>query len=134
MAFQPQQIYPIDFNNSAAVGVDIPFNGSSVFKSNYQTKNAIKNNLINVFLTNPGDRFLNPNFGGGIRDFIFAQITNNNINFLEQDITNKITSFFPNIKIESLKAIEVGENQVSIEINYSVLNTNITDEIEINLN
>tara|TARA_R110000787_G_scaffold67325_1_gene150732 strand:- start:561 stop:965 length:405 start_codon:yes stop_codon:yes gene_type:complete len=134
MAFQPQQIYPIDFNNSAAVGVDIPFNGSSVFKSNYQTKNAIKNNLINFFLTNPGDRFLNPNFGGGIRDFIFAQITNNNINFLEQDITNKITSFFPNIKIESLKAIEVGENQVSIEINYSVLNTNITDEIEINLN
>ena len=120
MAFQPQQIYPIDFNNSAAVGVDIPFNGSSVFKSNYQTKNAIKNNLINFFLTNPGDRFLNPNFGGGIRDFIFAQITNNNINFLEQDITNKITSFFPNIKIESLKAIEVGENQVSIEINYSV--------------
>tara|TARA_R110002126_G_scaffold15034_6_gene62090 strand:- start:5876 stop:6280 length:405 start_codon:yes stop_codon:yes gene_type:complete len=134
MAFQPQQIYPIDFNNSSAVGVDIPFNGSAVFKSNYQTKNAIKNNLINFFLTNPGDRFLNPNFGGGIRDFIFTQITNNNINFLEQDITNKITSFFPNIKIESLKAIEVGENQVSIEINYSVLNTNITDGIEINLN
>ena len=60
MAFNPQQISPIDFNPSAAVGVDLPFNGNAVFKSNYQTKDAIKNNLINFFLTNPGDRFLNP--------------------------------------------------------------------------
>ena len=27
MPFDAQQIYPIDFNKSAAVGVDIPFSG-----------------------------------------------------------------------------------------------------------
>ena len=64
MASTPQQIFPIDFNKSAAVGVDLPFNGSAVFKSNYQTQDAIKNNLINFFLTDPGDRYLNPSFGG----------------------------------------------------------------------
>ena len=54
MPFNEQQISPIDFNNSAAVGVDVPFNGNAVFKSNFQTQNAIKkNNLINFFLTNP---------------------------------------------------------------------------------
>ena len=35
MAFNPQQIYPIDLNASKAVGVNIPFNGPSVFKPNF---------------------------------------------------------------------------------------------------
>jgi hypothetical protein len=67
MAFDAQQIFPIDFDKSAAVGVDIPFDAPGVFRPNYTTKAAIKNNLINYFLTNPGERPLNPNFGGGLR-------------------------------------------------------------------
>jgi hypothetical protein len=51
MAFNTQQIFPIDFNKSAAVGVDIPFSAPGVFKPNYTTKVATKNNLINYFLT-----------------------------------------------------------------------------------
>ena len=74
MAFEAQQIFPIDFNKSAAVGIDLPFNAPGVFRSNFTTKQAIKNNLINYFLTNPGERPLNPNFGGGLRLFIFEQI------------------------------------------------------------
>jgi hypothetical protein len=81
MAFGQQQIFPIDLNNSAAVGISLPFNGPAVFKSNYQTKDSIKYNLINFFLTNPGERLLNPTFGGGIRNFIFEQIYNDNIEF-----------------------------------------------------
>ena len=132
MAFNPQQISPIDFNKSAAVGIDLPFNGNAVFKSNFQTKDAIKNNLINFFLTNPGDRFLNPSFGGGLRDFIFEQITNDNMGFLEQDITDKIQQFFPNIIVTSLNIFENADfNSINIELKYEVNNTNITDIINI---
>ena len=102
MAFNPQQISPIDFNKSAAIGVDIPFNGNAVFKSNFQTKDAIKNNLINFFLTNPGDRYLNTTFGGGLREFVFEQLSSDNVAFLQQDIEQKIQQFFPNIIITSL--------------------------------
>ena len=77
MAFGQQQIFPIDFNKSAAVGVDLPFSAPGVFKSNYTTAAATKNNLINYFLTNPGERPLNPSFGGGLRAFIFQQINTN---------------------------------------------------------
>ena len=132
MAFNPQQISPIDFNKSAAVGVDLPFNGNAVFKSNFQTKDAIKNNLINFFLTNPGDRFLNPTFGGGLREFVFEQISNDNTAFLQQDIENKIQQFFPNILITSLDILKNTDfNSINIELNYEVANTNITDIINI---
>ena len=41
MPFDPQHIYPIDFDNSAAVGINLPFSGPGVFKPNYTTKEAI---------------------------------------------------------------------------------------------
>ena len=132
MAFNPEQIYPIDFNKSAAVGIDIPFNGNAVFKSNFQTKDAIKNNLINFFLTNPGDRYLNPSFGGGLREFIFEQLSSDNVAFLQQDIESKIQQLFPNIIVTSLNVLENTDfNSINIELNYEVANTNITDIINI---
>jgi phage baseplate assembly protein W len=134
MAFNPQQIYPIDLDNSAAVGVNLPLNGPAVFISNFQTKDAIKNNLINFFLTNPGERPLNPTFGGGLRAFIFEQITTENLDFLREDINEKLTLYFPNIEVNDL--IVTGQedlNQVTVTLKYSVINTNITDTLEIQL-
>jgi phage baseplate assembly protein W len=132
MAFNPQQIYPIDLNASKAVGVDIPFNGNAVFKSNYLTKDAIKNNLINFFLTNPGERYLNPTFGGGLRAFIFEQITSDNLDFLREDINSKLINYFPNVQVDDLTVTgQIDTNQITVTLQYSVINTNITDNLEI---
>jgi phage baseplate assembly protein W len=134
MAFNPQQIYPIDLNASKAVGVNLPFSGPAVFISNYLTKDAIKNNLINFFLTNPGERYLNPNFGGGLRAFIFEQITNDNLDFLREDINKKISNYFPNILVNELTVTGQQDiNQITVVLKYSVLNTNITDNLEIQI-
>ena len=132
MAFNAQQIYPIDFNKSAAVGIDIPFNAPGVFRLNYTTGAAIKNNLINYFLTNPGERFLNPTFGGGLRAFIFEQISNNNIDFLKENINSDLNLFFPNLEIISLEILQNNDNNsITVSLSYRVLNTNISDTIEI---
>lgn len=133
MAFGIQQIYPNDLNPSQAIGIDLPLNGNAVFKSNYQTKDAVKSNLINFFLTNPGERYLNPNFGGGIRAFVFEQIENNNIDSLKQNINYKLRNVFPNIEVTSLDiSISNGDNnQIIISLYYKLKNTNISDNINI---
>ena len=79
MAFGAKKIFPLDTKPSVAVGVSLPFNAPNVFRSTYLTKDAIKTNLINFFLTNQGERYLNPLFGGDLRAFIFEQITNDNL-------------------------------------------------------
>ena len=132
MAFSAQQIYPIDFNKSAAVGIDIPFNAPSVFRPNYTTKAAIKNNLINYFLTNPGERPLNPEFGGGLRAFIFEQITDNNLDFLEEQISSDLNNFFPNVNVSNLEILKQEDlNTITVLLSYNVINTNINDTLEI---
>ena len=132
MPFDAQHIYPIDFDNSAAVGIDLPFSAPSVFRPNYTTKAAIKNNLINYFLTNRGERPLNPSFGGGLRAFVFEQITNNNLDFLKERISSDLGTFFPNIFIGSLKITKQEDfNIITVILTYNVINTNINDTLEI---
>ncbi len=132
MAFGAQQIFPIDFNKSAAVGVDIPFSTPGVFRPNYTTAAAIKNNLINYFLTNPGERPLNPTFGGGLRAFIFEQITDDNLDFLEEKIQSDLNTFFPNVTVGDLEILRQEDtNTITVLLTYSVINTNINDTLEI---
>jgi phage baseplate assembly protein W len=134
MPFNPQQINPIDLNPNVAVGVNLPFNGSSVFTSNYLTSQAIQNNLINYFLTNPGELPLNPTFGGGLRAFLFEQISEGTLIGLESKINLNIESVFPNIIISSLEILQDPDNNtLTVQLKYSVANSNINNTLTITL-
>lgn len=130
MAFGAVQIYPNDTRARVGIGVDIPFNEGGVFTPNYTTKKSIKNNLINYFLTNPGERPGNPTFGGGLRSFIFQNIDSENLDFLKDDINEKLKNQFPNILVYSVVVTgNFDNNEVQVAIKYSVQNTSITDDL-----
>ena len=130
MPFGAQQIYPNDLNPSKAIGVDLPLNGKAVFKSTFQTKDAIRNNLINFFLTNPGERYLNPSFGAGLRNFLFEQIEDTSLDFLKNKIQSQLDQNFSNINVISLDILSnEEENRIIVQLKYSIPNTNIKDEI-----
>jgi len=132
MAFGAKQIFPNDLKPRTAIGVDLPFNGAGVFVLNYTTKDAIKNNLINYFLTNPGERPANPNFGAGLRRYIFTQIESNNLDFIQEDIQQKLASNFPNITVDSVEVLgQEDYNTINIIIKYSIANTGINDELQL---
>jgi phage baseplate assembly protein W len=133
MAYRAGQIYPNDLISGRAIGFNLPINGNAVFDSNYQTRDAIKVNLINFLLTNPGERPDNPEFGGGLREFIFTQIQSDNLEFLREDVQNKISNNFPNVSIENLNVLSNPDNnEITVEISYSIPNTNINDQLELN--
>ena len=133
MAYKIGQKYPNDLNPNKAIGFDLPINGNAVFIPNYQTKDAIKNNLVNYLLTNPGERPDNPEFGGGLRKFIFTQIQQDNLEYLREDVQNKIANNFPSININNLNVLsDTDENRVIVQIFYSIPNTNINDQLELN--
>lgn len=135
MAFGAKQIFPNDQKARVAIGVDLPLNGEACFRSNYQTKNAIKNNLVNYFLTNPGERLGNPEFGGGLRNFIFTQITDGSMDFLQEDIQTKLSTYFPSVEVANIDVTpEETTNSVLVKIKYSVANTGIEDQLELNFN
>jgi phage baseplate assembly protein W len=132
MAFQVANKFPIDTRSRKAVGVKVPFSVPYVFESTYTTKEAINVNLINFLLTNPGERYLNPQFGGGIRQQVFEQISAGNLDMLKLMLTNRIKSSFPMIDLAELKVLGNPDNNVvNVSITYNVVNFGITDNIDI---
>jgi phage baseplate assembly protein W len=135
MAFGAQKIFPIDTKPGTAVGVAIPFNAPGVFYSTYTTKDAVRNNLLNFFLTNPPERYLNPTFGSGLRAFIFEQITTGNLDGLKENIQSQLRSYFPNVIIGSLDIFsDPDTNTITVSLTYNVVDTAISDEIQIAFN
>ena len=135
MAFGARKVFPNDLRPRVAIGVNLPFSGPIAFESNFQTKDSIKNNLINYLLTNPGERVENPTFGAGLRAYIFTQISSNNLEFIKEDLQEKINTNFANIELESVDVLRsVNENTIQINITYSIPNTGINDTLELNFN
>ena len=132
MAFGAKKIFPIDTKPGTGVGVAIPFNAPGVFKTTYTTKEAVKNNLINFFLTNQNEIYLNPTFGGNLRAFVFQQISEGNIESLKEDIQSQLTLYFPNVVVGSLDIDSLpDEQQVNIVLKYNIVDTGLTDTLEI---
>jgi phage baseplate assembly protein W len=133
MAFDVQQINPLDLQPSVGVGVGLPFSSDSVFNITYTTQEALKSNLINYFLTGQFERFLNPTFGAGLRQLLFEQATQDNKDEIEYVVRSGIATWFPNITINSLSTdVSPDTNTFTLAIAYSVNMTNITDQLVIN--
>lgn len=130
MAFGFKQVAPIDSRPGVAVGVSVSFNGNAVFVPTYTTKDAIKNNLINYLLTNKGDRYDNPSFGGDLRKFVFEQLSDTTIDSIKEDIITTIQTYFPTVEISSVSILRQPDiNQILVEIYYTVTTTGQADNL-----
>ena len=132
------KINPIDLpqNDKVAVGVTFPFDGPAVFNSSYTTKEQVKSNLINLLLTTPGERLMNPTFGVGIRNLLFEQVIEKEL--IKNRIIDGAQLNIPEIEIVDLFIKR--ENQettpeihtVRIAIYYKVLADRSTDSVLLN--
>jgi phage baseplate assembly protein W len=134
MAFNPQQINPNDLNPNIGLGISIPFSNPGIFASTYNTNESVKNNLINYFLTNPGELPLNPTFGAGLRNYLFEQSNDNTFSNIESFVNQKIKLYFPMIKVKKLDVLTSPSNPNSIIINlqYYVVNSNVNGTVTFN--
>jgi len=134
MAFDVKKINPLDRQPRKAVGVNLPFSAGNVFNSNYFTKDAVRNNLINYFLTGKGERYMNPSFGSGLPSELFEQITEDKLNVLKIKIRQELLDYFTKVVINDLSLVaNPDNNSIEFYLKYSILDSNIEDEVIINI-
>ena len=98
MAFEVKKINPLDLQPRKAIGVNLPFTGKAVFNSTYQTRDAIKTNLINYFLTARGERYLNPTFGNELQNLLFENMNDDSIRRVDDLVREDLRVLFPRIR------------------------------------
>jgi len=135
MAYNVVNINPLDLSPSKGVGIQVPFNGPTGLNITYTTKDAIKSNILNFFLTGKRERIMNPNLGAGIREQLFEQITQGTVQNIEDIISFGLNDYFPQVTLNKLTVnASPDKNILQIYISYFIKNSNIQDEILINFN
>lgn len=100
-----------------------------------------KQNLRMLVLTNPGERVMIPDFGVGIRNYLFEPNNANIYSAIKERILQQTTRYLPYIQIEDLRvfpdtasaAYNQNFDSLSVIIKYSVSTLGIVDFLELNL-
>ena len=110
------------------LGISVQFLQNGVFKSTYTTTEVTKNQLINYILTNPGERFFNPSFGSGIKQYLFENT--GDLSIIEDKLKLGISENVQNIRVRDIRAIQE-DNSLFITVDYSI--NNINDQLTVEL-
>ena len=131
---QTIRVNPLDLQKNIAIGVSLPFNGPGVFNSTFTTKDQIKSNLVNLLLTDIGERVMNPTFGCNLKRFIFEGITDTNSELLINDLQNSINIFVPEVSIvDIIIDPDTDNNLINLTVKYILNISNAPDQVTIQL-
>jgi len=126
------QVIDSKLNKTTSVGISLPMNGSSVFNRTYSQREQIKSNLINMLLTNKGERLFIPEFGTNVRKMLFNPIIETET--FENELRSEIHKHFSS-QIELINlAIAIDNDMllVRIVIEYIVKGESESDYFDLN--
>lgn len=98
-------------------GMNPPFiGGQQNVLSRQEDEQLIKNDLLQLLLTVPGERVNRPNFGVRLRSFVFEQGTQPDIALLEREVSNAIRKYEPRVRIEFLQITQSEDDQHTLRV------------------
>jgi len=97
-------------------GFNPPFiGGQNTVLSRQEDGQLIKNDLLQLLLTIPGERAYRPTFGTTLRSSIMEQMDNATLNNLKNSINQAISAHDPRVVVTRLELKQVGDtNQLNI--------------------
>lgn len=116
-------INPLDLDDNLAIGIllNTSHPNGKLFKQSYTTLEQSSTNLLNLLLTNEGERIMQPEFGCSLRKLLFDNITPDLVNKLDSLIRSKVKYWMPYLDIITLDIeILVDQHQVSFKLQFGL--------------
>ena len=124
--FSPKLPLTLDVDNGYALTKDL--------------KELAKQNFKNLVLTSPGERIMDPEFGVGIRSYLFENNSVQTQGRIDARVRSQVQKYLPYINIESIQFDNidvnpnVSENFLGVRILYTIKKLAISDVLEIPIN
>ena len=119
-----------------AIGITLPIQIGNMgyFQQAFDTLTQVKSNFINLILTRKGERVHQPEFGCGIHDYLFEQLTPENIEGARLSVVTAVERWMPFIELVQFQldasANEIDSNKLQLYVGYRLRrNPNIRDTI-----
>tara|TARA_B100000427_G_scaffold276695_1_gene245738 strand:+ start:1991 stop:2383 length:393 start_codon:yes stop_codon:yes gene_type:complete len=83
---------------------------------------AIKQSIVNLLLTNKGERPFNPDYGSNIRSYLFEPLDYATAGQVSSSIQNTLTEFEPRITVISIDTSpNYDQNGFEVELTYEIV-------------
>tara|TARA_B100000035_G_C21036624_1_gene571346 strand:- start:76 stop:474 length:399 start_codon:yes stop_codon:yes gene_type:complete len=113
----------------------LKFHEKLVFENIKDTKELVRFHMTNLLLTNPGEKISDSNYGIGIRQMLFENMTRGTLNLWSDKITRQINTYIQYIQLNDVNIIPMfEENKINIKIMYSFLKETEQQILEMSLN
>jgi phage baseplate assembly protein W len=91
-----------------------------------QYEDDVRQAVLIVLLTNPGERMMRPTFGAGLNDFLFEPINPTTMSTIEQRVEDSLIDWEPRIDVISVSVSPSDTNVATllIDITYRIRATN----------
>jgi len=106
------KLYPSDYNvNYGKLGIKLPMNKNprdeynTIFNMSNLTEEQSVSNYINLLMTRKGERYMQPDFGVGLMNYVFEQNTEEVLAFLEAEIETQAAMWLPYIYNEAIDVV-----------------------------
>jgi len=92
----------------------------------------IKQNLKMLLLTNPGERVMDPNYGVGMRQFLFENFDQTVYARIDSKIREQASVYMRGLTINDIgfNTVNIDQGQLGIRISYSYTGLNIRNILE----
>ena len=128
-----KRINPLDLNKNVTIGVAFPLDENNMFKGTETIQQQNKANLINLLLTQQGERINLPHYGIGLKNLLFEQ--NIDIDQLKEIITKQTSRYVPGIKVTNVRTgISEDKHTIFVSIIYQNLLDAQADSVQLNFN
>jgi phage baseplate assembly protein W len=108
------------------------FSADGSYASNSTIKEVVKQNFKNLVLTTPGERIMNPDFGVGLRNYLFEQNSEPAIIAIRERLVEQVQKYMSFIQLQQFSPI-YDENQLIINIQYFIIPISATDILSISV-
>ena len=119
-----------------AIGITLPIQIGNMgyFQQAFDTLTQVKSNFINLILTRKGERVHQPEFGCGIHDYLFEQLTPENIEGARLSVVNAVERWMPFLELAQFELNaspnDLDNNRLQLYVGYRLKqNPNIRDTI-----
>tara|TARA_B100000035_G_scaffold312534_1_gene324222 strand:+ start:2773 stop:3168 length:396 start_codon:yes stop_codon:yes gene_type:complete len=125
----------------AGIGPKLPlqFDNTDGYRLTKTINEQVRQNLKSLVLTAPGERVMDPNFGVGIRNYLFLQVSEGVVGKIRSEIKRQVKRYMPflqiiDVEINSPDGTQfTDDNMLGVNIKYKFLPTDDLDTLTINL-
>lgn len=98
-------------------------------------KTLVRQNLKMLILTNPGERVMEPDYGVGIRQFLFENFGNDVYARIDSRIREQVAQYMPAVQIQKLQfaGSDPDTNTLALYLEYSIPQIATSDLLEITI-